>query len=375
MPGKNQLTAIHSRRRFLKKTSLVSTLFILFNPIKKLYASGNKTKEADWRELIDYARWCPTVHNLQPHKIKIISPSEAELYYDPARLLPVEDPECVFVTVAMGVFIETLSIAAATYRKKILIIEVIEPIQTNRTANTLFARLQLTDTIESEPLGRELIKKRRTSRLHYNGHPLDNETISKLKKEALLFNHEFFNSSEKGLVDYIIKLNQETLFEDISSEADRKELDHLFRYSEAKAREHKDGLWARCMCVPGAMLQSVFRHPGLWTGFRQHILSAYYKKGFTGTATVCWFGGRFNNTSDWLNAGRMLARCWLITTQDDAYIHPFGSLITNVNAYKKINAKFTQPSEGKKIWMIFRAGYSSEPTRSFRLDTDDIIIS
>ena len=375
MPDKKQFIFISSRRRFLKKTAVASSLLLLLNPFRKLYASGKRKKEVSWKELIDYARWCPTIHNLQPHKIKIISPTEAELYYDPARLLAVEDPQCIFVTVAMGVFVEHLSISAAVYGKKILITEVVEPIQINRDTNTLFAKLQLADAEETEPLSRELITIRRTSRLHYNGYPLSSETLKKLKQQAALFNHELFSSSEKKTVDYVIKLNEQTLFEDISSEADRNELDRLFRYSEAQAAKHKDGLWSRCMCVPGALLQSVFRHPGLWTGFRRSLLSTYYKNGFKGTATVCWFGGMFNDTSDCLNAGRMLARCWLITTQQGAYIHPFGSLITNANAYEKINATFTQPSAGKKIWMIFRAGYSRQPSRSFRLNTDEIIIS
>jgi hypothetical protein len=75
-----------------------------------------------------------------------------------------------------------------------------------------------------------------------------------------------------------------------------------------------------------------------------------------------------------LNCGKMLARNWLFITSQGAYIQPFGSLITNPKAYKTINEKFTQPSENRSIWMIFRIGYSNEPTRSFRLSTEDIII-
>ncbi len=354
---------------------MASALLFVLPPIKQLFGFAQKNEAPSWTELIDYARWCPTVHNLQPHKIKIISPTEAELYYDPARLLPVGDPDCIFITIALGVFIEHLSIAAAPYKKKVIIAEVIAPVQTHQTQNTLFAKLKMVETEKAEPLSRELMLKRKTSRLHYDGKPLQPATIETIQREAAKFNHELFYSSDKKLVDEIIKINQETLFEDISSDADRIELDHLFRYSEEKAREHKDGLWSRCMCVPGALLKSVFRHPDQWTGIKKEILAKYYKHSFTGTATVCWLGGAFANTNDWLNAGQMLARSWLLLTQNGAYIHPFGSLITNANAYQKINETFTQPSKGKQIWMIFRAGYSKEPTRSFRLSTDEIIIT
>ena len=344
------------------------------SPFKYLFSSEHPNSLPSWYELVEYARWCPTVHNLQPHKIKIISATEAELYYDPSRLLPIEDPDSVFVTVALGVFCEHLSIAASAHGKKVAITETMSPVQVNKTAPTLFAKLQLVSADAAEVIDRQLILQRRTSRLHYNGAPLQAKTLSAIKNQAASFGHEFFFSSQKELVDYVINLNQETLFEDIGKDADRRELDHLFRYSEKEAKQHKDGLWSKCMCVPGALLQSVFKHPENWAGFKKEILSSHYRSLFKGTSTVCWFGGRFDKTNDWLHAGRMLARCWLLITADKAYMHPFGSLITNVNAYKKINIKFPQPAEGKKIWMIFRAGYSKDPARSFRLTTDEIII-
>jgi hypothetical protein len=70
----------------------------------------------------------------------------------------------------------------------------------------------------------------------------------------------------------------------------------------------------------------------------------------------------------------MLARIWLLFTQEGIYIHPFGSLITNKKAYATINKLFSQAGHDKKLWLIFRAGYSKEPARSYRLSTNEIII-
>jgi len=367
---------LYSRRTFLKN-GIKATFFIAFlSPFRQLFASSkNETKFPSWTELVEYARWCPNVHNLQPHKIKIISETEADLYYDPSRLLPVGDPNAIFVTVAMGIFVEHLSISAASYDMKVEIAEVYNPITTSATVETLFAKLKLIPTLEEEELDKELITKRRTSRLHYDGKPLKQGTLDKIKKQAEKFEHDFFSSSDKELVDFVEELNQQTLFEDLESKPARDELDHLFRYTEEEAETKKDGLWAKCMGFSGSLMKSVFIHHERWEkGLRKKILKNYYKSSFKGTTTICWFGGKFNNTNDWLNAGRMLARNWLLITKENAYIHPFGSLITNSGAYKKINEKFTQPKEDKKIWMIFRAGYSKEPTRSFRLSTEEIII-
>jgi hypothetical protein len=367
---------LYSRRIFLTN-SLQATFFIaLLKPFKQLFSSAKKeTKLPSWIELIEYARWCPNVHNLQPHKIKIISATEAELYYDPSRLLPVGDPHAVFVTVAMGIFVEHLSIAAAPYETKVEITEILDPITTKATAQTLFAKLKITTADKKEELDRTLITKRRTSRLHFDGNPVRQDTLKKITTQAEMFDHEFFSSSEKDVVDFLIELNQQTLFEDLESKPDRDELNHLFRYTEEEAKTKKDGLWSKCMGFPGSLMRSVFIHHKLWEkGLGKKILSRYYRSSFKGTKTICWFGGKFDDTNDWLTAGKMLARNWLLLTKEGAYMHPFGSLITNAGAYKKINEKIAQPGAGKKIWMIFRAGYSDEPTRSYRLTTDEIII-
>jgi len=369
--------SLHSRRTFLKTGAKTALVIALLNPFRNLFAFLKEGKKLpSWKELVDYARWCPTVHNLQPHKIKVVSETEAELYYDPARLLPVGDPNAIFVTIAMGIFTEHLSIAAGSYGTKVIMTEVFDPITTQAKSVTLFAKLKMVPATEKEELDRELIKTRRTSRLHYNGATLKQETLDKVKEQAAKYDHEFFYSSDKERVDFVIDLNQQTLFHDLESKADREELYHLFRYNQEEAETKKDGLWAKCMCFSGFLMKSVFLHHEKWEhGLRKKILARHYIASFKGTSTICWFGGMFDNTSDWLQAGKMLARNWLLLTKEGAYIHPFGSLITNVDAYHKINETFTQPKGNKKIWMIFRAGYSDEPTRSYRLNTEEIIIT
>ena len=239
---------LNSRRTFLK-TSIKATFFIaLMNPFRQLFAfSKDEKKIPTWAELVDYARWCPSIHNLQPHKIKIISETEAELYYDPTRLLPVGDPLAIFVTVAMGIFVEHLSIAASLHGIKVETTEIFNPITTSATEKTLFAKLYLIPTLDQEELERELITKRRTSRLHYDGKPLRQDTLDKIKRQAEHFEHEFFSSSDKELVNSVIELNQQTLFEDLESKDDRDELNNLFRYTKEEAETKKDGLWAKCM--------------------------------------------------------------------------------------------------------------------------------
>lgn len=365
-----------TRSHFLKSNILLLTSFLIIDPFEKLFSNSNKIKHIPtWQEIIEIARWSPTVHNLQPHKLKIISETEAHLYYDPTRLLPVGDPNSIFATVAMGVFIENLAIVASSFEYKLEVKEINSPISINAKEQTKFASLTLISSKEKDNLDKDLILKRRTSRLQYNGKALGEDVITQIKNEALKFNHECFTSNNEDFIDLIIDLNQKTLFEDLESKENREELDKLFRYTDDEAKLKKDGLWATCMGFSGSLMKSIFKNHQKWEkGLRKKILSNHYKHSFNGTSTLCWFGGAFDNTDDWINAGRMFARNWLILTKENAYLQPFGSLITNKGAFEKINATLDLPKDEKKIWLIFRAGYSKEPARSFRLTTDEIII-
>src|SRR5437016_3439738 len=100
------------RRNFISATGIFTVAALL--PFKKLFANDFflNDETQTWKELIEYARWSASPHNVQPWRVKIISGSEAHLYYDPARLLPVVDPNSAFIILGMAMFIESLNIAA-----------------------------------------------------------------------------------------------------------------------------------------------------------------------------------------------------------------------------------------------------------------------
>jgi hypothetical protein len=370
----------YPRRRFLK-TSISAAAVFLLKPFDAVFASKTESQGTPtWLELLETARWCPTIHNLQPHQLKILSTTEADLYFDPKRLLPVGDPNAVFVTIAMSMFIEHLAIVANQHGHTIQIEGPIIPIDTKATASTKFARLKLVQTDTKDNLDAALILERKTSRLHYNGQPLKQETIQAIRTEAANFNHQFFHSADPDFVDFIIDLNQQTLFDDLASPKGREELHRLFRYTDEDASKFKDGLWYKAMAFPGKIMRAVFTHHERWEkGLKKKMLGDYYRHSFKGTASICWFKGNFKSPEDWMNAGQMFARTWLLLTKEKAFLHPFGSLITNKNAHlqfsSKINSEMNQLENDQEIWMIFRAGYSKEPVRSYRLSTKELIIN
>jgi len=364
----------YHRRQFLKQF-FIAAAATLPTAQRLLAHAPSEVIAPDWALLIDYARWCPTVHNLQPHKVKIISTTEAELYYDAERLLKHGDPNAVFATIALGIFHEHLSIAAAPHGFRVEMYDITGPVSVQKTGVCLFAKLRLVPSSAVEPLDRQLILERRTSRLHYDGRALPHTVCAQMAAEAARFGQEFFFSNDKNLVETMIDLNQKTLFDDLNSAENCAELDRLFRYSHQEAERQKDGLWAKCMNFPGKLVKSVFQNQAKWhSGLRHKILAKYYRNAFKGTSTLGWMGGNFEHTEDWLQAGRAFARVWLVLTREQAFLQPFGSLITNPNANAIIQKKFTQPSGNKQLWLVFRAGYSDEPARSYRLATSEIIL-
>jgi hypothetical protein len=335
------------------------------------HAEGN----AIWEEIISVARWCPTVHNLQPHKVKILSRDTAELYYDPARLLPIGDHKSVFATVAMGIFIEYLSIAASKHGKSVVMNGTANDIKADATGLQLFATLQIVDRQSAETLRPELIIQRRTSRLHYDGKPIARRTIAQLTAISEYEGYRLAFTEDEAMVDMLVDLNQDVLFEDLDDDANRNELNGLFRYTSAQAELHKDGLWAECMGFSGRLMQSVMKHHSRWThGIRRKMLATKYIRSFKGTRTIGWIQSPFTSQANLLKAGTALGRLWLKLTEEGAYMQPFGSLITNERAEKTIAAKVHNPALPGTVWFIFRAGYSDLPARSYRLETKDIIL-
>ena len=328
-----------------------------------------------WLDLLEYARWTPSPHNVQAWKLKIISETEADLYYEPKRLLPVTDPTGCFSVMGFAMFIDSLSLAAnskgikveAKYQKKDFDFKSPTPV--------LFANLKLVPTSEKETLDKDLIKSRRTSRLPYNNIPVSEDLIKMFQAETEKFGHHFFASSDEGMVKWVMDLNRDTLFYDMGDEHARKEIGALLRYTNEQAKIHKDGLWSYCFHIPGWFMKLFFDYEKFFElPIIKHVLLAYYETTMKGTRTVAWIQGPFKNFDDYINAGYAFNRVWLKMAEQNVYLHPFGSVITNPNAHERLKEKFSVDENKEMMWILLRIGYSEIPPRSLRLDTDEIIL-
>ena len=328
-----------------------------------------------WMDILEYARWSPSPHNLQPWKMKIISATEVEVYYDPKRLLPEEDPDTRFLIIGMAIFLEYMSVAAAHHQLQITTEYKKEKLNAKANGPQFFARVRLSESKEIAEWDRELILQRRTSRLPYNDEPVADDIMNKLTTITKEHGHRMGYSHDQEMADWTIAINEYTVFSDLGKDNIRKEIKSWLRYDKSEAESKKDGLWSKCMRFPGWFMRSFFEeHEKYSTGKRRERLGKHYRKKMRGSRTIAWLSGPFETFDDWVNCGTYLAKIWLEMTRNDIYMHPFGSVITNEGAHAQLVEKLQFDESENKLWLLFRLGNSKEPPRSCRLDLNDLLI-
>lgn len=328
-----------------------------------------------WNELLEVARWAPSAHNIQPWRLRPVSEDAAELLCAPDRLLSDTDPTGRFTMVGLGIFVETLAIAARSTGIDLEAEYVGLPLREGGTELIPFARLRLVPAQGHERLEPALIRRRRTSRLPYDGRLVPDDVLRELDQVATDHGHQLGFSSDPELVRWALDLNRETLFFDLTDARARREVGSWLRFSRREAARTRDGFAPQTLGFPGWLLHLFFHARWFFDlpGIRA-IVRGLYDRTMRGTKTVAWIQGPFEEPEQWIYAGRMLARLWLTLTRHGVQLHPFGSIITNEDANERLRRKIEHDPTAGTLWLVMRLGYSSEPPRSHRLETDELLV-
>ncbi|MEO5674285.1 MAG: hypothetical protein ABIQ74_06535 [Chitinophagales bacterium] len=365
------------RRDFVTTAGFFTFLNLL--PLSRLFAKTLLLNDETqiWEELIAYARWSPSPHNVQPWRMKIISGREAHLYYDPSRLLPVVDPTSGFIILGMSMFIESLSIAANPAGYKIVAEHSSEKqLDFASTDLKLFAKLYRIETGVKDPTDRELIRKRKTSRLHYDNRVIGQGLVNSFSSLADSYGYNFTCSFDKELIADVIELNSKAILHGSEDVEARNELSRWIRTSDEEAAAKKDGLWYRCMQVKAKLMENFFyHHERFQSKWKRKLLTHSLTNSVKGTSNIAWISGPFENRADWINAGVMLQRLWLEMTKFNVYLHPFGAIINETYALDDLKNSIQYSVNEGTLWFLIRLGYCDEPPASFRLEVKDILIS
>jgi hypothetical protein len=334
-----------------------------------------------WQVLARYARMVPSPHNTQPFRLRVVDSYRADIVFLPRRGLPVADPQGRFTWLTAGIFSEICTIAAHSIGLKLDTTFEHRPLYPSGDVTTPqpIARLTLCDAGGSvADLDPQLILDRHTSRLAYNGAPCPTDVIGELQAEAARLKHRFETRSDDDAISWVVELNKQALFRDMDENSLRTELIRWLRFSGREEELMKDGLSARCLTFSGPLLRSFFLHHRFWTlpGVRS-VVGAGYAASMKGIGTIGWLRGPYVDSADWVAAGRVMIRLWLMLTQHGFYWHPYGSVITSEDARTDLVRHLDLPDEEggeNMVWLLLRLGKSRKPPLSHRLPVEDILL-
>lgn len=333
-----------------------------------------------WSELVEYARRAPSPHNTQPTRLRILDRDRAQLVFVAGRGLPVGDPEGRFTYLTCGIVVETLRIAAhargyelaAEYTGGPLYQELHDGVRTVADLRLVAHGRQIED------LDPTLVHRRRTNRHPYNDRPIPAAVIGHLREEARRCGHAFHVSTDPLAVRWVKELNRDALYHDLEVDRYRQELGSWLRYSEKEARQTGDGLSPGALVLPGWLLKGFMRYHWLFSApVLKQLTQRVYMRTMTGISTVGWLQGPFANAEDWIRAGQLMLRLWLILTEHGIDWQPYGSIITNEQFRGSMVHRFgMREGEGghDMVWLLVRMGYCDhEPVRTARLPLSEVV--
>ncbi len=321
-----------------------------------------------WQELLEHARWAPSPHNGQQWLLEVVSAERARLLCDPARLVPAIDPAGAFSMVGIGAFVETLAVVARAGGQDIEVTDIKPPPSAGAREPAAVAELWLREG-GGDQLSIDLVHRRRTSRIRFDGRPVERPVVERLEAACARFGHRIETSSEPELVRWLLDLDATYLLRDLRLAPAREELARWLRYSGRAAAATGDGFSPAAMDTPGWMLRLLTRAGPLF-GLRpvEALVRRLHRDSVRGTATVAWLAGPFETAEDWLLAGRALCRTWLEITADGIYLQPLGSVIDEHVLHDRLN-----PDRQGSVWMAVRMGTGPEPARSHRLPAERLL--
>ena len=294
-----------------------------------------------------------------------------EVLFEKKRGLQATEISYLFSYVTMGVFLHHLLLSAQAlghHLEYVINLPSVELLKGDGFAT--FATI----TIEwnSKPADQELHKTllfRQTSRKKYH-EGINNELSQQTIDIAAHAHMELVKMDREG-THQAIWLNQRAVFDDMFDDAVRKELDHWLRYSKKEKEEKNDGLAYDCMELNGKAMKFIvnnyklLRMPGVST-----ILKKYYLRTMSDNSDAFYLLTPFSTEQEGFNVGVAVMRIWATIAAEGYYLHPFGTIMSNVaahNDFLKLVGVEHEDRHKNFLVFIYRAGKSEPPNASRRI--------
>lgn len=323
------------------------------------------------QQFLELLNGYPSPHNGQPITLRPVDAEHYQVHFQRERGLQATDVSFIFSFVSMGVFIAYAQACGRALGHKVSY-RLTLPLESDLRGEGAVAFADLTIKWNVNPPDGALhnaITFRQTSRKKYDTGitPAAAQHITELALEAGMQLHQL--SVEQA--HQAIWLNQRAVFDDMFDEPVNKELDHWLRYSKREKESKQDGLAYDCMQLNGTVMKYIVHHPSiLHAPVIAPLIQKYYLRTMADKSDVFYMLAPFKTESDSFAVGTVIANIWLSLSQQNYYLHPFGTIMSNHAAHAdflKLVGVSNETREHNYLVFIFRAGHSEPPAKSLRL--------
>jgi hypothetical protein len=362
-----------SRRDFLKITGggfILSAAALggfigTRTPYKALSPWLNAGQYEDLRlKALSYAILSPNPHNRQPWEIELIGENKINIYRNKIKNLPETDPFDRQLTIGMGCFIETLSIASKEFGLSNEI-SYFPAGEDGPVAEIIFS-----STSEAkDPLFNSILD-RRSCKEPFSTMALSSEQIAAL----ITFGNVFYKKED---VEDLKRITWESWLVEYKTPRTLKESIDLMRFGKKEINLSPDGI-----DLGGAFLESL-RLTGLMTpqSMAEPGTIAYqtgidmYDEMLNSTPNYILLKTDNNDRSAQINTGKKWARLNLKTTEMGLSIHPCSQALQEYPEMKNLytNIHKTYAEKGQTIQMLGRLGYGPALSPSPRWSIEEKI--
>jgi hypothetical protein len=329
-------------------------------------------------ELLELANHYPSPHNGQPIELRQLDEHNFDIYFQKERGLQAAEVSYLFSYVTMGVFITHLSLCAEALGHEFSYTLELPPLSSLRGEGTVqFAscRIEFSKTSGNKELLDTLVFRQTSRKKYFQGvdAQLSEEMISIAAQKDLQL-----VKMNRPDTHQAIWLNQRAVFDDMFDDAVRKELNHWLRYDKQEKESKKDGLAYDCMELNGRAMRFIVKHykilrmPGIsW------LLEKYYLRTMSDNSDAYYLLTPFSNEQEAFEVGVAIMKIWEAVAAKGYYLHPFGTIMSNVAAHDDfLRLAHIEHEDIHKNFLVFiyRAGKSEKPHASLRLPVKEHLL-
>ena len=320
------------------------------------------------RRALSYAILAPNPHNRQPWSVELISDTEAVLYCDKDRHLPVTDPLDRQITIGLGCFLELFDIAASnnSYRADIDLFP--QGAHPERLDPRPVARLLLTPAKQKSDILFAQITGRRTDRSPFSEQIPNSQDLTALQEAA----GELSGASTKStLVSQLRSVCHNAARIEFTTPPTHAESVELMRVGRKAVKANPDGVsiegpMIELLNVSGALSKEALADHNA-TAFKQGM--QMYQDGVESAKGFFWVVTPDNSRANQIAAGRAYVRGNLKASELGISMHPLSQALQEYpEMSEQLSAvhKIMGIEPPARLQMLARIGYGDAKTQSPR---------